>query len=137
MKSSFVGAVTLLIASMAAEGLNPLSSAISLMDDLTAKLEKEAAAATKAAGEYADWCKSTITDLGFDIETGEASKTELEATIAKMTANIEATDSKIDELAASIAQDDADLKDATTVRAKEKSTFEASETELLDSIEVL
>jgi len=121
----------------AAAAENPLGAAISLMDDLTAKLEKEAAAATKAATEYAEWCKEKSTDLGFDIETGVASKEDLEATISKMTANIAATSSKIDDLAASISQDDADLTAAESVRAKEASAFKASEAELVDSIEVL
>jgi len=121
----------------AAAAENPLGAAISLMDDLTAKLEKEAAAATKAATEYAEWCKEKSTDLGFDIETGVASKEDLEATISKMTANIAATSSKIDDLAASISQDDADLTAAESVRANEASAFKASEAELVDSIEVL
>jgi len=131
-------AVLLIFAAFpAAAAENPLGAAISLMDDLTAKLEKEAAAATKAATEYAEWCKEKSTDLGFDIETGVASKEDLEATISKMTANIAATSSKIDDLAASISQDDADLTAAESVRAKEASAFKASEAELVDSIEVL
>jgi len=137
MKCNLAVLLTLLAVSTAAESADPLGAAISLMDDLTATLEKEAAAATKAATEYAEWCKDKDVDLGFDIETGTTSKEELEATIGKMTANIEATSSKVDELAASIAQDDADLKAAESVRAKEASAFMASEAELVDSIEVL
>jgi len=137
MKGSIATLLSLFAASTLVEAENPLGAAISLMDDLAAKLEAEAAAATKAATEYAEWCKDKSTDLGFDIETGEASVEELTATIDKMTANIEAVSSKIDDLAASISQDDADLKAAEGVRAKEKSAFEASEAELVDSIEVL
>jgi len=129
--------LTLFVASAAAEKSSPIGAVVSLMDDLTAKLEKETAAATKAATEYAEWCKEKTTDLGFDIETGLSSKEELEATIGKMTANIEATSSKVDELAASISTDDTDLKAAEEIRAKEEATFKASEAELIDSIEVL
>jgi len=137
MKVSIVALLTCLAVPMTAKAENPLGAAISLMDDLAGKLEKEAAAATRAATEYAAWCKEKSTDLGFDIETGEASKEDLEATIGKMTANIEAVSSKIDELASSISQDDTDLKEATAVRGKEESTFKASEAELVDSMEVL
>jgi len=137
MKVSVVTLLACLASPLVAQADSPLGAAISLMDDLAGKLEAEAAAATKAATEYAAWCKEKITDLGFDIETGETSKEELEATIDKMTANIAAVSSKIDDLASSISQDDTDLKEATAVRAKEESTFKASEAELVDSIEVL
>jgi len=137
MKASCAVLLMFFAAAAAAEKLNPLGATIKLMDDLTAKLEKETAAATKAATEYAAWCKEKITDLGFDIETGLASKEEITATIVKMTANIEATSTKITTVASSISTDDADLQAAEGVRAKEEATFKASEAELLDSIEVL
>jgi len=138
MKSSaFVALALVHLATASAEAVNPLSTTIALLDDLTAKVTSDGAAAEKAAADYAKWCTSTITDLGFDIETGESSKVELEATITKMTANIVATSSKIDELGASVSKDDAELKDAEAVRAAEKADFLASEKELVDSIDAL
>jgi len=138
MKGSFaVVCVALLAASAAAEASNPLGTTIALLDDLAAKLTTEAAVAEKTAAAYAAFCKKKITDTGFDIETGETSKEDLEATIGKATADIEVESSKIDELAASISEDDAELTGAAAARAKELSTFKASEAELVDSIDVL
>lgn len=126
-----------MLASAAAVSSNPLGATIALLDDLAAKLKAEAAVAEKTAAEYAKWCKSKITDTGFDITTGEALKEDLEATIGKTTANIAVESSKIDELAGSISEDDAELKSAEAARASEVSTFKASEAELVESIDVL
>jgi len=133
-------AVSLLVClavSASAGASNPLGTTIALLDDLAAKLKAEAAVAEKTAVEYAKWCKAKITDTGFDIETGEAGKEDLEATVSKTTADIAVESSKIDELAASISEDDAELKSAEGARASEVSTFKASEAELVDSIDVL
>jgi len=137
MKSGIAMLLTCLVAFAPAKAENPLGAAISLMDELTAKLKKESAAATAAATAKAVWCKEKITDLGFSIETGLSSKDDLEATIAKTAATIETTSSKIDDVAASISSDDAELTEATSIRTKEVATFKASEAELIDSIDVL
>mmetsp|Transcript_63108 Transcript_63108/g.115263 ORF Transcript_63108/g.115263 Transcript_63108/m.115263 type:complete len:692 (+) Transcript_63108:61-2136(+) len=138
MKSSIVAVFLLVLAAPAsAASSDPLGTTIALLDDLAAKISSEAAVAEKTAAEYAKWCKEKITDTGFDIETGESSKEDLEATIGKMTANIAVESSKIDELAASISEDDAELTQAQAARASEESTFKASEAELVDSIDVL
>jgi len=138
MKSSIVAVFLLVLAAPAsAASSDPLGTTIALLDDLAAKISSEAAVAEKTAAEYAKWCKEKITDTGFDIETGESSKEDLEATIGKMTANIAVESSKIDELAASISEDDAELTQAQAARASEESTFKASEAELVDSVDVL
>lgn len=116
---------------------NPLGQVVSLLNDLAAKIKLESAAAEKLAEEYAEWCKTKLTETGFAITTGETSKDELEATIAKLSADAETSSSKIDDLAASIAQAESELKEATGVHEKEVETFKASEAELTESIEVL
>mmetsp|Transcript_125337 Transcript_125337/g.220752 ORF Transcript_125337/g.220752 Transcript_125337/m.220752 type:complete len:694 (-) Transcript_125337:53-2134(-) len=138
MKSSIAAVFLLFLAApLSAEASDPLGTTIALLKDLSAKISSEAAVAEKTAAEYAKWCKEKITDIGFDIETGESSKEDLEATIGKMTANIAVESSKIDDLAASISEDDAELTSAQGARASEESTFKASEAELVDSIDVL
>merc|ERR550539_2130072 len=98
---------------------SPLSKVLDLMSELTAKITKEGEAEAKAYTEYFDWCDDMAKNAGFEIKTAEAKKEKLEATIAELTSNIGVSTSKIDELAAAIATDDSELKDATTVRAKE------------------
>merc|ERR1719242_2623731 len=76
-------------------------------------------------------------NAGFEIKTAEAKKEKLEATIGELTSSISVSTSKIDELAAAIAADDAELKDATTVRTKEAADFAKNEAELMDVIDTL
>merc|ERR1719221_1639598 len=64
-------------------------------------------------------------------------KEKLEATIGELTSSIVVSTSKIDELVAAIAADDSELKDATTVRAKEAADFAKNEAELMDAIDTL
>jgi len=140
MKCSFATALVALLAASAKAEVSvsdPLGTTIALLDDLAVKVKAQSSAAEKAAAEYADWCKSKITNTGFDIETGEAAKEDLEAAVAKTTANVGVESSKIDELSASILADETDLKGAEDVRKTEEATFSSSEAELVDSIETL
>merc|ERR1711865_1089765 len=53
---------------------------------------------------------------------------------AKEAATADSLNAKIEELSAAIATDEADLKAATEIRAKEQAAFEAEEKELSDVI---
>merc|ERR1719310_2217989 len=107
------------------------------MDALTAKVTKEGEEEAKAFKEYVEWCDDAAANLANEIKTGSSSKEELEATIGKATADIEASTAKIEDLSAAIAADESELKEATAVREKEVATFEASEKELVDAIDTL
>merc|ERR1719444_482032 len=130
-------AMTLLAAGAKAGENNPLSEVISLLNDLTAKITKEGEAEAKAYADFVEWCDDLSRNKQFEIKTGTAQKEKLEAEIAKQTGNAEASAGKIEDLAANIAKDEAELKDATVIRTKEKSEFAANEAELLDVIDTL
>jgi len=130
-------AVLLLVAVPAASAANPLSKTIELLDSLSAKISAEGEAEAKAYKEYVEWCDNAASNLKYEIKTGAAKKEELQATIAKTTADIEAADSKIEDLAGSIAADERELGEATSVRNKENADFAASEAELVDAIDTL
>merc|ERR1719316_2685812 len=91
---------------------NPLSKVIDLMDALSAKVTKEGDEEAKAFKEYVEWCDDTAANLANEIKTGSSSKEELEATISKATADIEASTAKIEDLSAAIASDEKELKEA-------------------------
>merc|ERR1719265_595472 len=116
---------------------NPLSKTIELLDSLSAKIKAEADKEAKAYKEYVAWCDDASANLKYEIKTGEAKKEELQATITKSAADIEASDDKIEDLAGSISADEKELKEATAVRAKEAADFAASEAELVDAIDTL
>jgi uncharacterized coiled-coil DUF342 family protein len=104
------------------------------MDSLAAKISAEGATEAKAFNEYVEWCDDAAANLHNEIKTGTRKQEELEAAIGKATSGIEACSAKIEELSASISADDNELKEATSVRLKEVSVFEASEKELVDRL---
>merc|ERR1719198_1060887 len=96
--------------------MNPIQKVIAMITDVEKKTMDEGTVAQTEYEKYADWCEDTSKNLQYEIKTGKATKAELEATIEKMTANIETEDSKIEKLAADIATSQKDLKEATAVR---------------------
>merc|ERR1719345_17948 len=121
----------------AATESNPLGAVMQLMNSLTAKITAEGAAEAKAFQEYFAWCDDAAANLHNEIKNGGNKKEELEATISKATADIEASTQKIEDLSASISADEKELAEATAIRAKELATFKASEGELSGAIDSL
>merc|ERR1719267_67280 len=95
---------------------NPLSKVIQLMDELTAKITAEGEAEAKAFKEYFEWCDDAAANKHYEIKTGTKKKEDLEATIGKATADIDASAAKIEDLSAAISTDEKELKEATAVR---------------------
>merc|ERR1719316_58241 len=91
----------------------------------------------KAFKEYVEWCDDAAANLANEIKVGKEKKEELEATISKCKADIEACTVKIEDLSGAISADEKELKEATAVREKEAATFAASEKELMDAIDTL
>merc|ERR1719265_1894217 len=116
---------------------NPLGKVMELMDSLTAKITAEGDAEAKAFKEYFAWCDDAAANLHNEIKTGSKNKEDLEATISKASADIEACTAKIDDLSGAISADEKELKEATAVRQKEVAIFKASEAELVDAIDSL
>merc|ERR1719482_1733271 len=103
--------------------MNPIEKVIAMITDVETKTMEEGKVAQAEYEKYAGWCEDTSKNLQYEIKTGKATKAELEATIEKMTANIETEDSKIEKLAADIATAQSDLKKATAVREEEHSDY--------------
>merc|ERR1719236_255759 len=116
---------------------NPLGKVMELMDSLTAKITAEGEEEAKAFKEYFEWCDDAAANLHNEIKTGSKKQEDLEATISKCTADIEACTAKIEDLSAAISADEKELAEATAVREQEVATFEASEKELVESIDSL
>merc|ERR1719487_2057218 len=62
---------------------------------------------------------------------------KLEATIAKATADAQVASTSIEELTAAIATNEADLKAATDMRAKEQADFAKNEAEMVEGVREL
>merc|ERR1719335_1809749 len=116
---------------------NPIEKVLELLSGLEAKIIKEGEGAQKVYDEFAEFCDDRSKDLGFEIKTGKAEAASLQAAIDQDAAAISALGAKIEELGAAIATDEADLKAATEIRAKEAADFSASEKELTEVIDTL
>jgi len=115
----------------------PVSKAIDLLTDLSAKITAEGEAAKKSFEESSALCKDRSKDLGFDIQTQEAQVADLEAKISEETASISSLGQKIESLSSSISQNELDLQAATEIRKKEAADFAAEEKELKEIIDTL
>jgi len=116
---------------------NPVAKVLSMLGDLEKKILGEGETAQKAYDEYAEWCEDGSKNLQFEIKTGKSNVESLKATIAEETSQIDALSAKVEDLAAGIATDEADLKAATEIRAKEAADFAAEEKELSEVIDTL
>jgi len=137
MKISVAVTLVLLAVAPASEAVDPIQKVLSMLSDLQGKIQKEGADAQKVYDEFTEFCEERSRNLGFEIKTGKAGVNDLEAAIQNEAAKIESLNAKIEELSSAISVDEADLKSATEIRAKEKSAFQAEEKELLDVIDTL
>jgi len=126
-----------LVAGAFAEETNPLGKVVDLLNGLAAKVTADGEAEAKAFKEYFEWCDDASKNINFEIKTATDQKAKLEAEIAKLGSDIDASGTKIDELAASVSTSDADLKSATAIRDKEAADFRKGEAELVDTIDTL
>jgi len=116
---------------------NPISKVIEMLSDLQQKIIKEGEAAQKEYDEFSEWCEEGARNLQFEIKTGKASVEELTATIDQATSDISVKEGEIEGLVQTISTDEADLKAATEIRAKENKDFVAEETDLVESVDIL
>merc|ERR1719210_2045431 len=108
MKTSTVLLVFFAVASTC-QATSPLSKVLDLMAELTAKITREGEAEAKAYKEYFDWCDDMSKSKGFEIKTLSSRKEKLEAEIADLAGQIDASGSHIENLAATIAADQSEL----------------------------
>merc|ERR1719301_280103 len=133
--SVFLAALALSGAS-AAQG-DPIEKVLQMLSDLQSKIIGEGNDAQKVYDEFSEFCEDRSKNVAYEIKTGKGEKADLEATIEKETATSESLSAKIEELASAISVDEADLKAATEIRAKEQAAFEAEEKELTEVIGTL
>merc|ERR1719473_27686 len=83
--------------------------------------------------EYTKWCDSEATQKEEAISEAGRTIDELDATIEESSGSISALTAEIEELAGKISASEADLANATEIRTSEKSAFEATEKELVET----
>merc|ERR1719424_2105396 len=110
-----------------ASNVDPIAKVLQMIGDLQGKIIGEGNDAQKVYDEFSEFCEDRSRSVGFEIKAGKAGVKDLTAAIAKEAATADSLNAKIEELSAAIATDEADLKAATEIRAKEQAAFEAEE----------
>jgi DNA repair exonuclease SbcCD ATPase subunit len=137
-----LGGITMLFLALAASGaqadaVDPIAKVLQMIGDLQGKIVSEGTDAQKVYDEFSEFCETRSRELGFEIKTGKGGVKSLSATIEDEAAKAEGLNAQIEELSGAIATDEADLKAATGIRAKENGAFVAEEKELVDVIGTL
>merc|ERR1719254_341028 len=117
--------------------VNPVEKVLMMLSDLERKIIKEGEVAQKTYTEFAEWCEDRSRNVGFEIKDGKAEVAEETATIESSTSEIASLNAKIEELADALTVDEADLKAATEIRAKEAADFAATQKDLVETIDTL
>jgi len=121
----------------AAQTGNPVGKVVQLLTDLEAKITTEGADSKKLFEEFSNMCEDRTRELKFEIKEGKKEAGQLEAVIAKESADLQSLAAKIEELAASSATADAELTKATELRKTEAADFAVAEKELVDTIDTI
>merc|ERR1719353_1226198 len=126
-----------LFAAASAVKVSPVAKVIELLDELTGKVKGDLAAEETMMEEYSTWCDSESNEKEDAITSHKRTIGDLEAEIADATARISELSTEVEELAGKISSAESELSDATKVRSEESATFEASESELVDTVDSL
>lgn len=117
--------------------VTPIQKVLQLLTQLEAKTLADGNEAQALYDKYSEWCEDRSKELGYSIKTGKSNAADLNAIISKANADIASYQAKIQTLSGSIAEDEGELKAATIVRKKERSSFEAESAELESTIDML
>jgi len=116
---------------------NPVDQVLTLLQKLYDTVVSDGEVEQKQFEEFAEWCEDQAKERQFEIKTGKGQVESLKATIEKSSADIEDSNSRIGDLSQQIGANDADLKAATDIRAKENATFKAEDHELVETVDTL
>merc|ERR1719253_1753878 len=135
--SAAILSANLAVQASAGDTASPVSKVVELLAGLQSKIIGEGEAAQKEYDEYAEWCEDRSKNVDYEIKTGKNNVEDLKAHIEEEKSTQAALNTKIEELASGISTDDADLKAATEIRAKENADFVSEEKELVDVVDTL
>lgn len=127
----------LVLLALGADAVSPMQKVFTMLSDLQDKVEKDGVAAAQAYDNYTKFCTRGKRDLGYDIQDGEKTVEELTAAIAKASSDIDVSATKLEELAATVTKNEADLKAAQELRAKEKAEHVTAKGELTEATDML
>eukprot|EP00933_Yihiella_yeosuensis_P042498 TRINITY_DN370_c0_g2_i1.p1 TRINITY_DN370_c0_g2~~TRINITY_DN370_c0_g2_i1.p1 ORF type:complete len:688 (+),score=251.63 TRINITY_DN370_c0_g2_i1:63-2126(+) len=122
---------------VAGDAVNPIQKVVSMLGDLKGKIVADGALEDEAYNKYSKFCVTTKRDTAYEIQTGERDVEELQATIAKASADVGSNANRAGELQDAITKAEGDLQSATDMSKKEQGDFQASIVELKSAIDML
>merc|ERR1719421_1570551 len=108
-----------------------------MLSGLSAKLIKEGEESQKVYADFAEFCEDRARELSWQIKGVKTEVEEADACINEQAHTCDSCQARLEECAAALQKDEADLKIATEVRAKEAADFAASEADLVEVIDML
>jgi len=115
----------------------PVSKVITLLKDMLAQLEKEAAEDEEIYDKMACWCETNDKEKTKSIAEAEARIADLTTKIEELTAASARLNTEIKNLEKEVAANQEALDKATALRQKQLAEFNAEEKDLLQSISAL
>merc|ERR1719198_2484893 len=113
-----------------AQKVTPIEKVISLMKELSKKIEEEGKVEAKQYDDYACFCKEQADSKLYQIETSREKIAKLTAKIEMLEGEIATLNSEISALATKIAGLEADIKAAVDQRAAEHEIYVANSTDV-------
>lgn len=117
------------------EASSPVQKVIELLDDTKGKVVADLAAEEKEMTEYSTFCDDTMEAKGYQIKTATRGIADLKATIEDCKATVAMKDEEIVTLGSELAKLDGELASATADREAAHTTFEATEKELVTTVD--
>ena len=102
---------------------DPVAKVLEMLSGLLANIVAEAGGVTKMYDEFAEWCEDMFEELRFEIRVRQGEVDQRRAEIIELTAMTNECSTKIETLTGDIAVDEARLRAATDLRAKEQLAF--------------
>jgi len=124
-------------ATQSRSGGSPVQKVIELLEDNKVKITNDLAAEEKEMAEYTDFCDKESTEKGYAIKDAVRKLGDLSATIENCDAKIPAYEDSVATLGNEVASKQQQLAEASSLREKERSDFDATEKDLSTSIDQL
>jgi flagellar biosynthesis chaperone FliJ len=116
---------------------SPVQKVVELLEESKKKVLHDLAAEEKEMAEYSQFCDDEVVSKTHALQTSSRKISELQAAVEDKSAQISKAQEEVSKLGTEVAGKESELASAGILRKKEKTDFQASEKELMTSIDAL
>jgi hypothetical protein len=124
-------------AAVASSDPGPVKKVVNLLKDLKKKIEGDGDQESQVFNKYACWCTNTINRKAEDIHAGRDNLRSLGQTILKTKGEVAVLSSEIEQLGSDIKNNQQEQADATNIRMKANTNYQAASSEMKQSLAAL